>query len=411
MKQRDPGVRRPVILLAAVALLSLAFPTVGLADDGFEITIPINTIVKGVGQGSITELATAEVPVEFQGQTCSVVADAYNQESVHPDNDLIVSSGQSEVVIPNVEADPDGFIEGTGTLTLGSSITVSLRMGPDDRFSAGFDVIVDCTPTTPPSGWACINGEVEFIEDATNFGGTLYETEEEAAQDVNCTEVQAAIFVTVSASCEILASGPSGVIEVTLSVVGGADVVIRDSDGEVVGTLSEDGTITVPQGQAYLWEATANEGFQFPEGFDSTGVVDIGTCDEVMASIVVTVSSTCQVRGNDGQGVISADISVDDGADVVIRDSDGDIVGTFTSDGSVIVPEGATYTWQATPSEGFEFPSGAATSGSITIETCSNPETLPFTGPENLWMAPLAALLMAAGAFLLRGSKRFGEEA
>jgi hypothetical protein len=261
----------------------------------------------------------------------------------------------------------------------------------------------------PPSGWACVDGSVEFIEDATDFEGTLYDTEEEAANDPACAEVQAAIFVTVTGECQVLDSGPAGVIEVNVSVAGGADVTIRDSEGAVIATLSEDGTVTVPQGRTYTWEATQNEGFQFPEGYENTGTIDIGTCDEVLASIVVTVSGSCVLVGDGGQGNIEVGISVAGGATVVVRNASDTVVGTFTGDGTAEVPEGATYTWEATANEGFEFPSGTATSGSITIETCSNPETLPFTGPEDLWMAPLAALLMAAGAFLVRGSRRFGE--
>jgi LPXTG-motif cell wall-anchored protein len=103
-------------------------------------------------------------------------------------------------------------------------------------------------------------------------------------------------------------------------------------------------------------------------------------------------------------------ISVAGGATVVIRDADGDVVGTFTEDGSVTVPEGATYTWAATPNEGFEFPSGAETSGSITIETCSTTtdppdevesDELPLTGVNSGMLAAIAALLIASGMIVL----------
>ena len=55
----------------------------------------------------------------------------------------------------------------------------------------GYSHIIVCSaeePPPPPSGWACVDGQVEFIEDATEFDGTLYETEEAAANDPACAE-------------------------------------------------------------------------------------------------------------------------------------------------------------------------------------------------------------------------------
>ena len=131
--------------------------------------------------------------------------------------------------------------------------------------------------------------------------------------------------------------------------------------------------------------------------------------DEVQASILVTVAGTCVEDDGEGEGVISVNVSVDGGATVVVRDDDGDVVGTFTSDGSVTVPEGETYTWAATPNEGFEFPADADTSGTITIETCSDPEVLPFTGLNLDTMAIAAGILMAAGMIMLLAMRRSEE--
>ncbi len=135
---------------------------------------------------------------------------------------------------------------------------------------------------------------------------------------------------------------------------------------------------------------------------------------EVQASIVVTVDGVCEVDGDEGQGIIDVEISVDGGADVVISDSDGDVIETLTSSGTVTVPEGATYTWEATPNEGFEFPEGSETSGSITIETCSDdveaddddPETLPFTGLDTGMMSLFASALLGGGLLLVTAMRR-----
>ena len=67
---------------------------------------------------------------------------------MHPDNDLIIRSGTSEVVLQNVEDVPGGSVEAAGTLVLGPEVTVTLHMGPDAVFSAGLDVVIDCTQVT-----------------------------------------------------------------------------------------------------------------------------------------------------------------------------------------------------------------------------------------------------------------------
>jgi hypothetical protein len=131
--------------------------------------------------------------------------------------------------------------------------------------------------------------------------------------------------------------------------------------------------------------------------------------DEVQASILVQVTGTCIETDGEGEGRITVSMSVAGGADVVIRNSSGAVVGTLSADGSITVPEGATYTWEATANEGFEFPEDADTSGSITIATCSDPETLPFTGIDLDLMAAYAAALLAGGLAMLLFSRRAEE--
>ncbi|HSM43732.1 MAG TPA: hypothetical protein VK969_01810, partial [Acidimicrobiia bacterium] len=231
------------------------------------------------------------------------------------------------------------------------------------------------------------------------------------------TDVGASIVVTVDSTCVVVDGQGQGVIDVVVSVDGGADVVIRDSAGEVVETVTSDGSINVTAGATYTWEATPNTGFEFPPGFVASGSIDIEDCaptpppppatpDEVMASILVTVDGFCE----DGDGFVDVDLSVAGGATVVVSDSDGDVMGTLTADGTITVPEGATYTWVATPSEGFEFPPGFAASGSITIERCSDLETLPFTGMDLDVAAAFAAAFLGAGITVLASQWRREEQ-
>jgi hypothetical protein len=116
--------------------------------NGFSITIPLDTVVY-IPYDSNRVLATEPVPQQFAGQSCSVSGISRNQDSVHPDNDLIVASGASQVILQNVEDEPGETLHAAGTLVLDSEVSVTLHMGPDAVFSAGIDVIIDCAQVTP----------------------------------------------------------------------------------------------------------------------------------------------------------------------------------------------------------------------------------------------------------------------
>ena len=140
------------LLAIAAVIMSTILMTIGFAgpaaavvgDEEFTIVIPIDTVVFAE-EGSTTVLATTPVAEEFAGQVCSVATRAENQESVHPGNDLIVESGSSLVTVEDVEGTAGGVVVGEGVLELGSEIVISLVMGPDEVFSAGLDLVVDCT--------------------------------------------------------------------------------------------------------------------------------------------------------------------------------------------------------------------------------------------------------------------------
>lgn len=182
------------------------------------------------------------------------------------------------------------------------------------------------------------------------------------------------------------------------------------------GQSSSSGPIAVGSGYAVsevelpgwiLADATCSDGSD-PSNID-VSANEVVTCTfinevappNVGASIVVTVGGSCVVNGDEGSGLISVTVSVADGATVVVSDSNGGVVGTFSADGSVTVPEGAVYSWVATPSDGFEFPAGFASSGTITIPTCSTPTVLPFTGVYADQLATLGFILLAAGVLVM----------
>ena len=133
----------------AVACAGFVTTPVGAQDDHPSFDIPLDTVIRG-GVGTEHELASAPVPAEDVGHGCEVVVEGANNESVHPNNDLIVRSGGSEVEALDVEREPEAITEATGTLVLGTDISVHVRLGADKVFSGGMVVTIDCPipPTT-----------------------------------------------------------------------------------------------------------------------------------------------------------------------------------------------------------------------------------------------------------------------
>lgn len=143
------------LLAGAAALGAVTSPAA--AQQGV-LEVPIDTIVREE-QGSVIELASVEVPEDAIGLLCTGVVTTANQESVHPGNDLIVETGDSSVRFEDVEDIPGRTITGSGSFVLGGTFTVFLVMGPEQIFSGGLVVVVECeapittttTTTTEPT--------------------------------------------------------------------------------------------------------------------------------------------------------------------------------------------------------------------------------------------------------------------
>jgi hypothetical protein len=112
------------------------------SPDSLDIEIP-DAVVRGE-PGSVHVLKTVPVAPQAAGRVCAVAAQGINNESVHPNSDLLVRSDASEVVIFDVERAPNVRTDATGPLTLGSEISVAVRLGPDEVFSGGLVVEIDC---------------------------------------------------------------------------------------------------------------------------------------------------------------------------------------------------------------------------------------------------------------------------
>ncbi len=138
--------RRYGVAILGVAALTLAMAIPAAAQDGWEV--PVDTIVRSK-PGVVTELVKIDVPEEHQGASCDLDAIGQNQGSVHPGNDLLVMTGDSDVTVEGVEDTAFQTTPKSVELVLGSTITVSLVMGPDEVFSGGLTLSFNCPP--PPT--------------------------------------------------------------------------------------------------------------------------------------------------------------------------------------------------------------------------------------------------------------------
>ena len=134
-----------VAILWGVSTLVVGLPMSAGAQDVL-IQIDLDTVVTGP-EGSEHVLASEEVPDDLVGSECNVSAVSTNQGSVHPGNDLVISSNGDQLVLEDVEGEAFGERELEGPLTLGAELTVTLVLGPDGVFSAGMVVEVRCTAT------------------------------------------------------------------------------------------------------------------------------------------------------------------------------------------------------------------------------------------------------------------------
>jgi hypothetical protein len=149
--------RRITVFAGLVSIIGLVIMQSPASADHGDLSVPLNTFVQA-GEGEVVQLVSVPVDSELVGATCSWEFHATNQESVHPGNDLILSTGGTDTVVPGVENAPGQVLDVAGSFQLGETVTVSLRMGPDEVFSAGLSVEVLCegdvvptTATTTPA--------------------------------------------------------------------------------------------------------------------------------------------------------------------------------------------------------------------------------------------------------------------
>jgi len=137
------------LIASAAAATGFVLISVGPASaDQIVVEVP-HQVVSGLSPGTEFLLAEQSVALEHQGLVCSGQIAAQNNASVHPGNDLRVSTGDSAVVLSDVEGSANKITPLATPITLGSDIHIHLIMGADERFSGGMHLELQCEPPPP----------------------------------------------------------------------------------------------------------------------------------------------------------------------------------------------------------------------------------------------------------------------
>jgi len=206
------------------------------------VQIPLDTVVYGK-PGAVKLIdppGVVSVPADKVGSQCSVHETSENNRSTHPNTDLIVTSGGTSVTLLDVEREGGGRVDGDSLLTLGETVSISVRFGADGVFSGGFIVGLCETeqPPPPPPPPACnaditmsVTPEAQVVEDGQDADFTLSVSNsgEEDLVDVAvdssieaCDTNIGALGVGEDVSYTCKAEGVAADVEVTFAVTGAA---------------------------------------------------------------------------------------------------------------------------------------------------------------------------------------------
>jgi hypothetical protein len=130
----------------ALGLFSFASPASAIDD----IVISIDNIVEGE-EGDVIQVASETVDPELVGATCAAELTDTNNESTHPNNDLIITSGEWTATVEDVETEANSSTTIPGEITLGETVVVEIRLGPDGVSSGGFALTFDCEQEVAPA--------------------------------------------------------------------------------------------------------------------------------------------------------------------------------------------------------------------------------------------------------------------
>lgn len=127
-------------------------------------------------EGSLQQLAEVTVSDDHVGVVCTLLVHTENQDSVHPGNDLVITTGDVQAVIEDVEAEADAGRDLSAEVVLGSTIVVELRFGPHRLSSMGYELDVDCGTTAPIIAGASTDTEPPPVSEVSVPSTTIPET-------------------------------------------------------------------------------------------------------------------------------------------------------------------------------------------------------------------------------------------
>jgi hypothetical protein len=143
------------VLLAAAGLgaVGVAALTSGGPVSAQDIDIEFGGVATGA-PGSTAAVAEEAVPGEFVGRACVGFLEEANNPSVHAGNDLIITSGDDVIEVLNMETIADSRVRLDERITLGETLRLEIRFGPDGVSSSSHVLTLDCPevpPDTPPT--------------------------------------------------------------------------------------------------------------------------------------------------------------------------------------------------------------------------------------------------------------------
>lgn len=256
-----PLLYRPVRIVAAV-LVGLALVATPASAD---ISIDFDDFITGP-VGSLRTLTEVDVPAELVGQTCLISVLAENQVSVHPGNDLVITTGDTETVISDVEDEADEALNESYPVVVGATILVQLRFGTDGQSSLGFGLTFDCEESVVQ---AALDGQVTTTEPPVPVETTASTTPTTSP-------------VTV----------PSSTTQVGGQV---AQDPCRVDDGSADGGVAESTTTTIVGSTAADGGAAAAETDCPTSGTDSSAPVTETTVTTVATTTTIVSSSSAAV--------------------------------------------------------------------------------------------------------------------
>ena len=235
-----------------------------------------------------------------------------------------------------------------------------------------------------------------------------------------------ASVVVAGGVCEIV-DGPQGSVTVFIDTSSGAIVTVFDSELDVVAQFTGDGGSQKLAPGTYTWQAVPGDGFEFPEGQETSGEFTIDPC---VATVIVT-HGNCVVGAVTALGSVTVSIDPDSAVTMSIMDKDANVVATFTGTGGTQSLIAGNYTWVANTAGGFTM--GGEATGGFTVVPCPDEVlaeviedddmvdddveveaedeveavvVLPFTGVNTDLLAWASVVLLATGLLLVRSATR-----